>query len=323
MTWDARKPDRPLRLAFLLLKLLLISPLGKLLLAAGRKLTAPAEGQSWFEITHLPLTLARLDPAFDGYKIAQLSDLHIGTWADRERLEQAFEQVNQLQPDLVVLTGDFVTYKPEDFAGDLVDLLSSLKTRDGCFAVLGNHDHWSNPQVVRRILEQAGVRELRNTSAAIRRGLASLHLAGVDDIMERLDDLPAVLRQLPEDGAAILLAHEPDFADQAAACRRFDLQLSGHSHGGQVHFPRLGPLVLPRYGRKYPLGLNQVDDMQVYTNRGLGTAEIEIRYRCPAEITFLTLNSNGRCPGENLIASDRRFEENNIVKPELEKKSDA
>jgi hypothetical protein len=139
--------------------------------------------------------------------------------------------------------------------------------------------------------------ELNNQVITIARGSDRLYFAGVDDIMEELDDLPAVLDRIPTGGSAILLAHEPDFADQSAACGRFDLQISGHTHGGQVNLPRFGPLVLPRLGRKYPSGYYRVNGMQLYTNRGLGTAELEIRYRCPAEITLFELYQ-GNLPGE-------------------------
>lgn len=259
-------------------------------MAIGRKYLTP-DGENWLEINHLQLRLPRLDPAFQGYRLAQISDLHIGTWADREKLMEAAHQVNALEPDLIVITGDLVTHDPEKHEADLVAVLSALTATDGCLAVLGNHDHWSDRLVVRRILARAGVTELPNSIYSIQREDACLYFAGVDDIMEKLDDLPYVLTQLPTNGAAILLAHEPDFADQSAASGRFDLQLSGHTHGGQINFPRLGALVLPRYGKKYSGGLYQVNGMQLYTNRGLGTADIQFRYRCPAEITLLELYS--------------------------------
>ncbi len=107
--------------------------------------------------------------------------------------------------------------------------------------------------------------------------------------MSRLDK---VLEALPEEGAAILLAHEPDFADESAATGRFDLQLSGHSHGGQVAIPFLGPLRLPLMGRKYPLGLYKVGRMTLYTNRGIGTVGLPVRFFARPEITVLTLTSS-------------------------------
>ncbi|HJR80438.1 MAG TPA: hypothetical protein VJ821_10225, partial [Anaerolineales bacterium] len=112
------------------------------------------------------------------------------------------------------------------------------------------------------------------------RGAASLHICGVDDVYERKDDLNAVLTNLPREGCAILLAHEPDFADTSAATGRFDLQISGHSHGGQVVMPLIGPIVLPRQGRKYPIGMYRVGNMIQYTNRGLGMIFPYVRFMC-------------------------------------------
>jgi len=155
--------------------------------------------------------------------------------------------------------------------------------------VLGNHDHWSGADAIRGLLRQAGVHELRNTALTLRRGAAQLHIAGVDSYWERQDRLEAVLATLPADGAAVLLAHEPDYADISAASGRFDLQLSGHTHGGQVVIPFLGPPVLPHLGKKYPAGRYQVGSMIQYTNRGLGVIPPRLRFNCRPEITVITL----------------------------------
>ena len=248
-----------------------------------------SDEKNWLETTQLKIILPRLDPEFTGFRLVQISDFHIGTWADRRRLDEVITRVNALQPDLVAITGDFVTFTPEKYESDLVAVLSSINATYGGIAVLGNHDHWTNAKVVRRILERAGVLELCNDLITLKRGNACLHLVGVDDIMEELDDLNSVLNQIPRDGAAILLAHEPDFADYSAASGRFDLQISGHTHGGQVLFPLLGPMILPRYGRKYPGGYYRINGMQLYTNRGIGTAELQFRYNCPAEVTLFEL----------------------------------
>jgi predicted MPP superfamily phosphohydrolase len=125
----------------------------------------------------------------------------------------------------------------------------------------------------------------------LERGGSLLHIAGVDDVWERQDRLDLVLDRLPAEGGAILLAHEPDFADTSAATGRFDLQISGHSHGGQVIAPFAGPLRLPHLGRKYPLGLYRVGDMLQYTNRGVGMVYPYVRFNCRPEITLFTLRA--------------------------------
>lgn len=137
------------------------------------------------------------------------------------------------------------------------------------------------------------MRELRNTSHVIRRGAGTLHLAGVDDYWIGQADLAATVASLPADACAILLAHEPDFADLSGATGRFALQLSGHSHGGQISLPLLGAPILPPYWRKYPRGRYQVGEMIQYTNRGLGMAQPYGRLNCRPEITLITLKPGG------------------------------
>jgi predicted MPP superfamily phosphohydrolase len=166
-----------------------------------------------------------------------------------------------------------------------------LQAKDGVFAVLGNHDHWVGAERVRGLLDRCHVRELRNDVVTLRRGGAVLHLAGVDDVMVHQDDLAQVLARLPAEGPALLLAHEPDFADRAARAGRFGLQLSGHSHGGQVVLPGLGSLVRGPYCWKYPVGRYRVKDMTLYTNRGLGSNMWWVRINCPPEIARITLRT--------------------------------
>lgn len=246
-------------------------------------------GLGQIEITRVNLSLPRLGAAFHDYKLVQISDLHIGTWLNRSRLEGVVEMINREEPDLVAITGDFVTYDPDEFEEDLVGALQKLEPRDSSVAILGNHDHWTDPVLIRRILHQSNVIDLSNRVLTLRRGEDSLHIAGVDDTMEKLDDLDFVLEQTPEEGAAILLAHEPDFARKSASSGRFDLQLSGHSHGGQIVLPLVGPPVLPPLGRKYPKGFYKIKDMHLYTNRGIGTTSIRLRINCPPEIAVLAL----------------------------------
>ncbi len=246
----------------------------------------------WIEIVSLDLTLPRLSPAFDGYKLVQFSDIHLGTGMTPKRLTQIVELVNAQKPDAIALTGDFVTHgSMEGLEPPLVEVLSGLQPKDVGVAILGNHDHWTDPFVVRRVIRRSGLVDLSNSTYTVERDGAVLHLAGVDDYWERLDRMDEVLARLPDEGAAVLLAHEPDYADISAATGRFDLQISGHSHGGQVIIPFIGPLVLPSYGKKYPIGRYQVGDMIQYTNRGVGTISPAVRFNCRPEITVFTLRA--------------------------------
>ena len=245
----------------------------------------------WLEITSHSLILPRLHPAFDNYRIVHISDIHLETWMTRQRLAMVVKTANMLRADLIAITGDFVTDLFHRTPRDLVDNLSKLQSKDGIFAVMGNHDYWTNINSIRQVMRNSGIQELQNQVHTIHRGNASLHIAGVDDYWENKARLQDVLQQIPAEGAAVLLAHEPDFAVISAESGRFDLQLSGHTHGGQVVLPWVGPIVLPMYGRKFPAGMYQVGNMQLYTNRGLGTARPQIRFNCRPEIAMITLHA--------------------------------
>jgi uncharacterized protein len=241
----------------------------------------------WFEINQLDLTLPKLDRAFDGYRIVQISDLHAGDGIDRAHLEKVVAAVNAQNPDLVVITGDHVSRKPKQHV-DLLDTLAKLHPRDRTISVLGNHDVYNDPTPIRKALQQAGVTLLENTIYTIKRDRATLHIAGVGDVFAERARLPEVLALLPATGAAIMLAHEPDFADEAAATGRFALQLSGHSHGGQIRLPFYDGY-LPEFARNYPLGRYQVGNMIQYTNKGIGTIKIYARFNCRPEISVFNL----------------------------------
>jgi predicted MPP superfamily phosphohydrolase len=208
--------------------------------------------------------------------------------------------VNGLRPDLIALTGDFVSIpiigdesRAATEAEPCARLLRQMKAPYGLWAVLGNHDERTDRRRVTHALEAENIRVLANQSEAIERDGARIWLAGVNDVLSRTADLNKTLRRVPPAEAVVLLAHEPDFADEVA---RFpvDLQLSGHSHGGQIRIPLLPPLYLPALARKYVWGQYQVGPLALYTNAGLGTVNVPIRFNCPAEITVLTLHSSAQ-----------------------------
>jgi predicted MPP superfamily phosphohydrolase len=246
----------------------------------------------WVEVKRVTLTLPRLAPEFDGYRLVQIGDFHLDDWTRPERLNRVVEKVNEQRPDLVAITGDFASYSAKELdTRRLTEALRLLSARDGCVAVLGNHDYLTGVELVRRCIREGGVEELTNDVRTLKRGKAELHVAGIDDVMEGKSRLDLVLGKLPEAGAAILLAHEPDFADVSAATGGFDLQLSGHSHGGQVRVPFFRRLILPPFSQRYTRGLHEVGDMIQYTNRGLGFVHARLRLLCRPEITVFTLRS--------------------------------
>lgn len=243
-------------------------------------------------VTHPTIEIGRLGGRFDGYRIAQISDIHMGSGMNRARLTRIVQRVNALAPDLIAVTGDFITHRVRWNPNDLTAALQHLQAPDGVVAVPGNHDYKETGaiDIVRGVMRDCGMTDLSNRFTTLQRGVDRLYIAGVDDVAARRARLDLVLHDLPDDGnPVILLAHEPDFADLAAATGRFDLQLSGHTHGGQIRVPFLTRLMMPTYGRRYPRGLGFVDGMPAYVNQGLGMVGLRMRFRCVPEITLLTL----------------------------------
>jgi len=278
----------------------LVTPVGAGALGVGTYYYARNVEPGWIDITHQQMHFARLSNAFQGYRLVQITDLHADeSFMTTERLQNIVTTVNQLQADMIVITGDFVT----DYLPGLektVAVLSGLQARDGVFGVLGNHDHPAGVEWIRGCLRLGHVQELANAVHTIQRGSEMLHIVGMDDLWPENIGTPApvwshlpLLNQLtsslPDEGAAILLVHEPDFADVAASNKRIDLQLSGHSHGGQICIPLHGPLFLPPLSRKYPSGLYHLENMSLYTNRGLGVLLEPMRFDCRPEIAVIDL----------------------------------
>jgi predicted MPP superfamily phosphohydrolase len=254
------------------------------------------------EIKRIEIPLKRLPEAFDGFTIAQLSDFHYESFS-AVPIRRAVGLVNSLRPDLVVLTGDFVTvgfFESRAHARrhawtaaiPCAEILSRLEAPMGRFAILGNHDSESNPKMVRGVIQSHGIPLLKNQSVAIERGPARIWLAGVDDALRGTPDLGAAIEKIPPNEVIVLLAHEPDFADEAALTP-VDLQLSGHSHGGQIWIPGIGAPWLPPLGKLYPRGLYQVENLTLYTNVGLGTIRVPIRINAVPEVTLITLRTAG------------------------------
>jgi predicted MPP superfamily phosphohydrolase len=242
-----------------------------------------------FEVVPIAVPMPHLPPAFEGYRIVHISDLHLGQWLTGERFRGVVELINRQSPDLVAITGDFVSYALNPVAEDLASSLGRLRPRDAAVAVLGNHDHWVGAEEIREILRASNIVELNNDVFTLRREEAELHIAGLDDVIVDRHRLDMVMEKLPPAGPAVLLVHEPDFADVSAKTGRFSLQLSGHSHGGQIVLPHLGTPFRGYYFKRYPLGRYQVAEMVQYTNRGLGTNLFWSRINCPPEITVIDL----------------------------------
>jgi uncharacterized protein len=244
--------------------------------------------------------LNRLPAAFDGFTIAHLSDFHYNERWSVVPIRKAIEIVNHLQVDVVVLTGDFVTIsffsdyfhdqqKSARMALPCAQLLSQLRSQHGLVAVLGNHDVSTDPDFVSEALKSSGIAVLRNGSQVIERDRARVWLCGLDS-WEGKPKIDVAMQGIPSGEPVIVLMHEPDYAERVARYP-VDLQLSGHSHGGQIWLPGIGAPWLPFGARRYPRGRYQVGALPLYTNIGLGTIRLPMRVNCPPEVTLVTLHA--------------------------------
>jgi predicted MPP superfamily phosphohydrolase len=260
------------------------------MMSRSSKLVGQSFNPGDFEVVKVEINIPGLPTLFQGYRIVHISDIHYGQWISAERLKGVVGLINQQEPDIVAITGDFVSYSGSNVE-DLIPALKAIRARDATVAVLGNHDYWLGAKRIRSILSESKIVELNNDVYTVTREGYALHFAGVDSITVKKNQLNKVLQKLPPNGPAILLAHEPDFADISAETKRFSLQLSGHSHGGQFVIPKFGTPFRGDSSKKYPLGRYQVGEMVLYTNRGIGTNAFWIRINCAPEITVIDLQS--------------------------------
>jgi predicted MPP superfamily phosphohydrolase len=229
-----------------------------------------------------------LPEAFDGYRIAQISDLHCGPFASGARVDGWVGRVNRLEADLVAVTGDLIA-SGSAFVGVVAKSLGKLRARDGVFAAMGNHDYFTDGEELARALERAGLTLLRNRGVQVQRDGAAIYVAGVDDTWTHRNDLGKALAARPAAMPALLLAHDPALFPDAAA-RAVDLTLSGHTHGGQIGVPFLAKRFnLARIMTPFTTGTYHVGASTLYVNRGLGTTGLPVRIFVPAEISLLTL----------------------------------
>jgi predicted MPP superfamily phosphohydrolase len=232
--------------------------------------------------------LARLPKDLEGLRIVHLSDLHYGPLTNAAHLQRAIQAANDLRPDLIALTGDYIS-QDRIFAAPCAELVGQLRARYGVYAVLGNHDHWTDAALISDLFRAEGICMLINEGMRVDIAGASFWLAGVDDKMVGLEDLPLALAGSIEDELKIVLAHNPIILRRAAAAS-VDLVMSGHTHGGQVTL-RPEKSRSGRTRRRLLRGLARRGSTQIYVSRGLGTVVLPIRYGCPPEVSLLELRA--------------------------------
>lgn len=233
------------------------------------------------------ITLKRLPKNLDGFRIVHLSDIHHSPFTSLEHITRAVEIANSLEPDMFVLTGDFVSHESK-YIAPMAKVMGTLKSEFGTFACLGNHDHWTDAKLVTNYLRGENITVLINEGFRFVERGASFWLCGVDDYMVGQTDLRSALRGSFPDEMKILLAHNPKILYRAARAS-VDLMLSGHTHGGQVKIRNEEKRILPR--RKFASGLYRRKGTQVYITRGIGTVVLPVRFGCPPEVSLIELKN--------------------------------
>jgi predicted MPP superfamily phosphohydrolase len=270
---------------------------GSAVAAAGMALYSSEIARHEISVETHTIPIRNLPGSFENFRIAQISDIHIYEFTEPYFLSRVIEQVNDLKPDITLLTGDFITmstlgrryaYKAMYRCLDLVRGIDSPR-----FACMGNHDAMIGAPLLRPIFASYGTPLLMNAHLSLDRGGERIWLCGVGEYLTETPDLNRTIPARP-DGPVLLMGHCPDYADAVVAHplgHLVDLMFSGHSHGGQVRFPLVGALHTPPGGHKYVEGLFRLGQMQLYVNRGIGTVGMPIRLNCPPEITLFTLRN--------------------------------
>ncbi len=253
---------------------------------AERKLSS----NEFFEVTRTELFIPGLHPSHDGLVIAQLSDIHIGRGSPDGRVISAVRMVNEENPDLAVLTGDYVTTKRDPYER-VPQLLQGINAPT--YAVMGNHDHWTDAATLRRGLEGIGYCVLQNDHTVVRLKGADFNILGLDDSTTHHDDVERTFKGQPT-GSRLVLAHTPTSAKKLPPWQGM-LCLSGHTHGGQLHVPMLTEGLFARAGMPYVRGLYNVRGNQLYVNRGLGFGRGTAlpRLNSDPELSLITLRAVG------------------------------
>lgn len=263
-------------------------------------------GRNNLKTEHVQMSFSNLPPSFNGFRIVQISDLHASFWVERDYLMQVVNKINELEKDLVVITGDIITGSVNDFwkkwlpilkgnyLSMAIEVLAKLKGKNK-IAVLGNHDHWDGKETEMRLvseLERIGFSVLRNSSEKLTKGTENVYVAGTDDYWFSYN-FDKAINGVPKNSFKILLSHNPDVTIDTQKETKIDLTLCGHTHGGQIAVPFISPYFIPiKNPSRYFKGLVKEPYGYTYVNRGIGTLIFPFRIGAPPEITHFTLTKS-------------------------------
>lgn len=242
----------------------------------------------WLKEENVELISKDVPESFSGKKIVFITDIHHGPFFSIERVQQLVDRINKLEPDLILLGGDYV-HRDSSFIRPLFDEFQHLSARYGIYGVLGNHDHWEDADLTSEMMKRNGINICDNASYWLKIEKDSIKIGGVGDLWEDTQILENTTADLAQSDFSILISHSPDYLETLHT-DLIDFTLSGHTHGGQMTFFGLWAPVLPsKYGQKYRYGLKQFEHMQSYISSGVGTITPPIRFFCRPEIVVIEL----------------------------------
>ncbi len=241
------------------------------------------------ESKDVPLPLGENGPA--QLRAVLLSDIHFDPLHETDYLEKCITRANELRADVAFFTGDFITRSTKRI-DDLAQILGRIQTPCGAFACLGNHDYVDGANVIAQSFQRQGIETLQNRHTRVKCGSGEIVITGLESAWSSRPSWREASRGMGVNDRAIVMVHEPDFVKSLQSDKRVVLQLSGHTHGGQVCIPGVGPLRRPPWGKNYTGGLYNVNGTALYVTRGIGTMHLPLRLFCPPEITCLNITNS-------------------------------